>query len=185
MEADVVEESEHGLGLIAEGVAHEGDGASGGFAGEGAVDSLVAEVDLAGHLRDDGDAVVEGDEFLHGGELAGAFDGDGLNGLPAAEGGDVFGEAVGFVEHDEGVVGDGLDGEGFDFGKGMSRGSDEEEFLFEEGFDFEVFGGDGQGDDGEVDLAMGAAFDEGFGGVFLDDDGDVRVLFGEAAKEVG
>jgi len=92
---------------------------------------------------------------------------------------------VGFVEHDKGVVGDGLDGEGFDFGEGMSEGSDEEEFLFEEGFDFEVFGVDGQGDDGEVDLAMGAAFDEGFGGVFLDDDGDVRVLFGEAAEEVG
>lgn len=38
---------------------------------------------------------------------------------------------MGFVQHDEGVVGDGLDGEGFDFGEGMSEGSDEEEFLFE------------------------------------------------------
>lgn len=92
---------------------------------------------------------------------------------------------MGFVEHDEGVVGDGVDGEGFDFGEGMSEGSDEEEFLFEEGFDFDVFGGDGESDDGEVDVAMGAAFDEGVGGVFLDDDGDFGVFFGEAAEEAG
>lgn len=92
---------------------------------------------------------------------------------------------MGFVEHDEGVVGDGVDGEGFDFGEGMSEGSDEEEFLFEEGFDFDMFGGDGESDDGEVDVAVGAAFDEGVGGVFLNDDGNFGVFFGEAAEEAG
>ncbi len=38
MEADVVEESEDGFGLMAEGVPHEGDGAGGDFAGERAIE---------------------------------------------------------------------------------------------------------------------------------------------------
>ena len=80
----------------------------------------------------------QSDEFLNGGELAEALDGDGMHGLLPAEGRNVFREAMSLVEQDERVFLHDFGGDFFTRGQWMAGRDHEQEFLVEERLDLEV-----------------------------------------------
>ena len=150
----------HPFALVAGGIPDHGDREAGLFSAERAVDTPVAEIEAASHFRDHGDAVAEGDEFLHCRELTDAIHRDGLDGLLAAIGSDVVREAVCLVQHHERVFFDGIGSDLLAGGERMRNGEDEEQLFFKKSFGFQVPGDEGQGEDGDVNVAVTAAFKE-------------------------
>lgn len=129
--------------------------------------------------------MTQRDKFLNGCELIDPLDRDRLHRAGSAKGGDVVGQAMSFVQHNEGLLVNFFDGHVFRCRQWMPLRNDEQEFFVEEPFDFQILRDDWKGEDREIDFAVAAPFDQIVGGVLLDDHGDLRVLFPEISQQGG
>lgn len=150
-------------------------------AGEASIDAAGVRVDFAGERRQQRDAVADGDEFLNGLDLRASANDEGPAGFNSAERDDLTAEAVHFVEEDEGLSVEVLDGGPSFLGKGVFGGKSEEKLFLEQDFDFEAWVVDGQGEEGEGKIAAEASLDQSSGEVFGDQDGGG----GKGASEFG
>lgn len=180
--AQVIHELLNPFALIAIGIPHHANSAHGFFTVKRPVDAPFVRVEASRHFGNDRHAVSQRDQLLYGRELADAVYGDGLHGLLPTVRGNVIGEAVGLVEHDERIFFDSLGGDLIATHERVASGHDEKELFIKKSSDLEVLGDDGQREDRKVDFTVIAALQEVLGRVFLYDDRDIRVESGKGAE---
>lgn len=139
----------------------------------------------SGHLGDDADAEAGGDEGEDARELI-AFE-DGVKvGLRARAGSeDVVAEAMAMAEQEEAFLANVLEVGSGRFGEAVAAGDGEKQGFAEEFAGDDVLGADGEGDDGEIEVAGLEAFDETGGDVFREAEIDVGMGGGEGGEAGG
>ncbi len=140
--------------LVALEMADDGELACGRTAGEGDVDEIGFIGRIARNLGQDGDADAECDEGLHGGDLGAPEPHARLKVMVAAESLDLTRERAGGAEDDECLAREIGSLQARLPSQRMVLGHDKEKRFGEERHDGEPDVLDGQGHDGEVDLAL-------------------------------
>ena len=80
-----------------------------------------------------------------------------------------------FIQQDEGIILNGSGGNLFAARQGMLFGNDQQEFLFEERLDFQVFRNDRHRKNGQINFTVTAPSDQIIRGILLHYHRDIRM----------